>query len=172
MLDNLEQRLHVIDETNHARRASMWASVGSVPSSNGATAYYSPPQSMSQGPTMYQQRPPSMPPKQPSFGESGVPQQISPPLYYQTQPPMQSEQQYPAQPGLAYGQMHPQYQQGLPPVQPLDAGNSSYRAPSLPTAPGQQFAAWSGYGFSSGPDTLDEENAVPPNSFSRQTSKT
>jgi hypothetical protein len=36
---------------------------------------------------------------------------------------------------------------------------------SRPSHPNQQFASWSGYGGQgSAPDTLDEENAVPPNS--------
>lgn len=44
-------------------------------------------------------------------------------------------------------------------------GNSQAYALNRPNHPTQQFASWSGYGGPGGaPDTLDEENAVPPNS--------
>lgn len=163
MLENLEQRLHVLDETARARRVSTWSSSSSIPSSNGTAAYYSPPQSMQQGPTMYQQSAPTMAPPQASYGD---PQQTSPQMF-QHQPSMLPRQQYPVQPGPSYGQMGPpQYRQLQQPSQTVF--NSSYRQSSLPTAPGQQFAAWGGYGVSAGSSNLDEENAVPPNSNSWQ----
>lgn len=171
MLENLEQRLHVLDETAQARRASMWGSNGSVTSSNGTTAYYSPPQGVLQGLPMYQQATPQMPPKQHSYGDAPIAQQASPPLFHQ-HPPMQPGQQYTVQPGPAYGQPQGHFHQPQFPAQPISFGDPSYRPPSFTHAPGQQFAAWGGYGVSSGPDTLDEENAVPPNSQSWQRPKT
>lgn len=173
MLDNLQQRLHVLDETERARRASVWGSHGSASSSNGTAAYYSPPQSMSQGTAMYQPTAPQMPPLQQSYTDVGVSQQTNPSMYQQQQPPMQPQQQYFAPQAPPYAQMQQQYDRFQQPEQPVVFGNPLYRAPSHQTAPGSQFAAWSGYGgASSGPDTLDDENAVPPNSFSRQSSKT
>lgn len=164
MLDNLEQRLHVLEQTNQARRVSVWGSNGSISSSNGTvTSYYSPPQHVAHGHMTYQQPAPQMPSKQLSYGEPGMPQQSSPPLYQQ-QPPMQPRQQYPVLQGPSYVQTQPQYQQHPQAGQHITSDNPTYRQPSVPTAPGQQFAAWGGYASSSGPDTLDQENAVAPNS--------
>ena len=134
-------------------------------------AYYSPPQTLSQGPTMYQQQPPQMPPKQSSYGETAGPQQTSPSMFQQ-QPSMQPRQQYPVQQGPSYPQMQPHYQQPSQ-AQPVPFSNPTYHQPSVSVAPGQQFASWGGYGASAGgPDTLDEENAVPPNYNAWSRSKT
>jgi hypothetical protein len=79
----------------------------------------------------------------------------------QTSPPQQ--QPYPAQPFPQHYEMQQQYFQ-QPSGQTFEFSQVpiTHSHPSFSVAPRQQFAAWAGYGSSSGPDTLDEENAVPP----------
>lgn len=168
MLENLNQRLQVLNESEQqARRVSAWA--GSFSSSNGSTAYHSsPPQNTSQSHAVYQQTAPPRPSVQQGYSDPGQSQQTNAAMYQQP-PLVQPHQQYFATQAPQYAQMQQQYDRFQQPAY----GNPLFSAPAYQTAPGTQFAAWTGYGaVSSGPDTLDDENAVPPNSFSRQSSKT
>ena len=161
------------------RKQSMWGSTGSVPSSNGSISYSSPAQSVAQAANMYQQHQQTPPPLQQtsSYGEQAtMTQQINPPQFHQQphsyfpqQHQQQQHQQYPVYQGpysQPPAQPQPQQQQhyGLPQQQQFNFNEPVYHNPSFSTAPRQQFAAWSGYGGPSAPDTLDEENAVPPKS--------
>ena len=152
---------------NGMRRQSMWyGSVGSLPSSNGSIAYTSPSSSMSHVPAMYQQQHSSPPPMQqaPAYGGPPPGQQVSP----QPIPPQphmyQHQQQHPH--GHAYGQVPPPQNYGHP--QPQHPQQYNFNEPLYQTSrasrPSQQFASWGGYGGPAVQNTLDEENAVPPNS--------
>lgn len=186
MLEQLQQRLREIDEMKGMRKQSVWApqdsmrkrsvwagSVSSHPSSNGSISYSTPPQHMANG---YQQQP-SPPDLQQtlSYVDPGLGQRLSPSMY-PPQPdsyPQQQQQQFHVPHDSVYTQLQqdPQQQQpyasASPPQQTFNFNEPFYQSPpnaGSSTAPGHQFAAWTGY---SGPvvqDTLDEENAVPPKS--------
>ncbi|KAF2484314.1 fungal-specific transcription factor domain-containing protein [Neohortaea acidophila] len=185
MLEQLQQRLREIDEMKGMRKQSVWApqdsmrkrsvwagSVSSHPSSNGSISYSTPPQHMANG---YQQQSPPDLQQTLSFVDPGVGQRLSPSMY-PPQPdayPQQQQQQFHVPHDSVYTQLQqdPQQQQSYasasPPQQTFNFNEPFYQSPpnaGSSTAPGHQFAAWTGY---SGPvvqDTLDEENAVPPKS--------
>lgn len=169
MLEDLQRRLQEYDEeASKVRKASVWGSVSSVPSSTGSFSYYSPEQQrVSQASMSYaNQHPQSSPPGMQQSGSYTNQQHVSPPQYNQ-RPPMQ---QYPSQTDVQYTQPQQAYQQA-PVLQQQNsftftepAYNQTSRQPAFSTAPNHQFAAWAGYGGPSAPDTLDEENAVPPKS--------
>lgn len=160
MLEILNQRLR---ELEGPRRPSMFqhtSSSGSVHSSNGGSIGYQSPQSLPPGPAAYRQ--PSVTAfNMTSYGEHGRAPQASPQYHYQEKPfPQPPVQPYVAHPQANY------FQQAS--GQPFGFGGQAtmqqYQYPVQSTAPGPQFANWTGYGGPSVPDTLDEENAVPPNS--------
>lgn len=175
MLEELKQRLREMDEMTGVRKQSTWhhGSTGSIPSSNGSISYTSPAQSISHPAAMYQQHQQTPPPLQqtPSYGEAQMAQQISPPQFYQQphvyqQQQQQQPQQFPVQHGntFALQQPPPPQQHYQQPQQQFNFSEPVYHNASFPAAPRQQFANWTGYGGPSAPDTLDEENAVPPKS--------
>ena len=144
------------------RRPSMWQqtnSTGSVGSNNSGSTLSSP-QNSAVGYTMYQS-----PPRPGSYGDQTF---TSP----QFQPQQQQQdnnfqrrgstmpQNFPVQPGqhFNYGKS------GAPALGVAgDAHDQSQQQQLLKNAnPHSQFGAWGGYGGPSVPDTLDEENAVPP----------
>jgi hypothetical protein len=154
LLEDLEQRLR---EHDNNRRQSMWGSVGSNPSSNGSFSYYSP-QQVRMSNTSVGQAPQQTPPPLVHHSSSYDGQQVSPPLFQ----PQPSIPQYQPQHGMQYA--YPQQAFPPQPQQPFTFNEPVYRNTNFGTAPNQQFANWGGYGGPSVPDTLDEENAVPPKS--------
>lgn len=175
MLDELNSRLRELE--GPARRQSTWhGSTPSVSSTTGGSLSYggSP---LASGQSMYQT---SSPPLQHTPGSVHASMhQVSPPVQhyleqppvYQTTPPLAHGQ------GASYGQQHQQYQQQQPqsyfqqPVYSFNNGAPMATQPQQSAAqqarvnPASQFANWGGYGGPGGnPDTLDEENAVPPTS--------
>ena len=176
MLDDLSHRLRELDIMAGVRRPSMWqhtsstGSLGSIHSSQyqspphdsaqGQPVYSSPhnsaqgrplyqsPHNSAQGPQFYQQTAPAVQPMQSHTGYNEPLAHVSPPAH----------QHRPSIAGL-YGQpgAYP------PSLQQPSAAPRQQLPPQFP-APSQQFASWGGYSRASMPDTLDEENAVPPNS--------
>lgn len=165
MRENLNQRLRDMDDMTGRRRPSMWprapGSSGSVHSSSGSSSLpYTSPQSSALRPESYHQsaitssnltayEPPALPPTN-----------LPPQHHYTTgQMPQHStvaQRSYEIQPQMFQGHSGQRY--GFHHNMPF-----SHPHPSLgAAAPSQQFAAWRGYNDSSGPDTLDEENAIPP----------
>jgi len=155
--DNLENRLRELDGVERRRQASMWESTNSVVSSSGSVGYHSPPTLGPPGSMAYPEGTPQPLVKQPSYGEMSTGQHISPPQFHQ-----QPRQQFPVQHAMSFDQGQQQFQQPQQLQQSFDYGNASFGQNPWATAPGQ-FAAWSGYGTTPGPGTIDEENAVPPN---------
>ncbi len=169
-LEDLNRRLRECDEINGVhRRPSMWhhGSVGSNLSSNGSFSYTSPQQQHQQ---RVSQTSPGYMQSSPSGGQQQASsymdhQHVSPPQHYQQMAapqflPQQGSVQYVHQP-----QQQPTYQLAPQQQQPqqFTFNEPVYPAPpSFSAAPIQQFANWGGYGGPSVPDTLDEENAVPP----------
>jgi hypothetical protein len=156
VLDQLSQRLRELDDMPGMRRTSMWyGSNGSNPSSNGSIAYTSPTQSISHAPASYQHSQASPPPiQQPTT--YGLPQ----PNMYQNQyqhHPVQHSHTYGPGPTPPQQYRQPQFRQQFNFSEPV-----YHPKPAAPPPPNQQFAAWSGYGGPTVPNTLDEENAVPP----------
>ena len=145
----------------------MWyGSAGSLPSSNGSISYTSPSSSMSHVPTMYHQQQSSPPMQQAQATAYGAPptgQQMSPQAV-PPQPNMYPQQQQHPQHGHSYGQMPPPQHYHQPQPQQQFSFNEPVYQTNRPARPSQQFAAWGGYGGTTVQDTLDEENAVPPNS--------
>jgi hypothetical protein len=144
------------------RRPSMWPhtnSTGSVGSNNSGSTLSSP-QNSAVGYTMYQS-----PPRPGSFGE---PTFSSP--QYQPQPAQQGnnyqrrgstmQQAFPGQPAQQFNYSN----NGFAPIQGMAGGarDQSQQNPFKNANPHSQFGSWGGYGGPSMPDTLDEENAVPP----------
>lgn len=176
MLDELNRRLREIDEAHIARNQGMWGSVSSVPSSNGSISFYSP-HGVALAPTMQQQPLQPTPPalhQTPSYSEPALSRQVShekrqvsPEQFQQQQgmfPPPQSVQY-----GNAFAPPQPQPQQT--PQQHFQQIQQQYsfnepvfHAPAYLTAPHHQFGAWSGYAGPTVANTLNEENAVPPES--------
>jgi hypothetical protein len=160
MLEMLNQRLKEMEGVNGPRRPSMWqhtSSTGSAHSSQGSIPFPSP-QSLPPGPVAYRQ--PSVTAyNMTGYGEPSDVHQTSPPQHHYssapfTHQPMQPFEQY--QPPVGHGNPAPQFDYSVqPPVE---------RHPNFHVPPSQHFAAWGGHGSSApgGPDTLDEENAVPP----------
>lgn len=165
MLDELNLRLRSID--SNPRPPSMWhhSSTGSIGSSNGGSLSYGSPQHVAPAQGVYH-HPQQTPASIPAMPVHPV-QQISPPAQSYFQPPMQQ-----ASPPIA----PPHAAQSIPQQQPqFDPHQSLYNVNGLPSpphaqrfdAPASQFANWAGYrGVGGHPDTLDEENAVPPGSMS------
>jgi len=145
-----------MDEMAGRRRPSTWrrppGSTGSVP--------YTSPQSLAPGPMSY--CPPSSTAfnfaayEQPGLAHTSPPQQHQ---YTASQMPQHSaaaQQPYDIQSQLFQQPSGQQY--GFHQDRPL-----SHAHPSISAAtPSHQFASWGGYNSSSGPDALDEENAIPP----------
>lgn len=164
LLEDLTGRLRELEVRAGTRRPSTWhqSSTGSIGGNNGGSQYGSPHNS-AQGPLLYQSPPPmqnfAAPPARPAYGHAGSSQEYITTQYQQQQPafPQQGSnmpQSYPVQPpGYAAPQ---QYGFSDP--------SASITQPAFNTNPHSQFGHWGGYGGPSVPDTLDEENAVPPNS--------
>ncbi|EMD00960.1 hypothetical protein BAUCODRAFT_190769 [Baudoinia panamericana UAMH 10762] len=160
MAEQLNNRLREMDQAAGVRRPSMWthsSSAGSIHSSSGSVVYSSP-QSMPPGPAAYRQ--PSVTLWNMTSYDSQA-QQNNPPQHRYSgdrfsQPPMQPT-----------FELQPQHQLFQQPSGQTFNFNPQPQCPTSQTnahtPPFQQFAGWSGYTGPSVPDTLDEENAVPPN---------
>jgi hypothetical protein len=134
-------------------------STGSVGSNNSGSTLSSP-QNSAVGYAMYQS-----PPRPGSFGE---PTFSSP--QFQPQPTQQDsnyqrrgstmQQIFPGQPAQQFNYGN----NGFAPIQGMTGGarDQSQQNPFKNANPHSQFGSWGGYGGPSLPDTLDEENAVPP----------
>lgn len=159
MLENLHLRRRELQEMGR-RRPSLWhnSSTGSMGSSN-ASLYQRSPHNSAAGQTVYQQSPPQLQ-HNPSYGETAA-SQVSPPRY-QPQAAFQLPQ-YDYPPGIM-PQFVPTTQQAVAARQQFDINNrtQSFSNPAAYAPPSQQFAGWTGYEGPSAPDTLDEENSVPP----------
>lgn len=155
MLNHLYQRRRELDVMNGMRKQSLWQ--GSIASaSSGSISYSSPPQQIPQATNGYQQTPPQVQPTQHYLGNAGG-RQMSPPSFYPKHASSFSQpQEYWNMP---YSQPSQQYtqQSNVNFSEPAYQNTSAFGA-----APSQQFAAWGGYGGPVVQDTLDEENAVPP----------
>lgn len=178
MLEFLNNRRREMEDPHGsaARRPSMYhhsPSNGSIGSRNGGGSHhgsftYAPsPQTLPVGPSSYRQpsitgytmtnyntrhgQPQAMPPAFNTANPfSSAPEHRQP--HYS--PPVQPYRQMDS--GETYLPPH-QYTDLAPPFQPH---------PNFNTHPSHQFGAWGGYGAppaTGAPDTLDEENAVPPN---------
>lgn len=164
LLDDLNSRVRELEIMAGTRRPSMWqhtSSTGSIGSNNGSSRYGSPHNS-AQGQPLYQS--PQMAqnytvaPARAGYGDAST-------LQYYNPQPYQNPQQL-------YQQPSPNAQQVRPPGL-SQSGSQEYtytdataagQAPIFSMNPHSQFGTWGGYGGPSVPDTLDEENAVPPNS--------
>jgi hypothetical protein len=171
LLDELTGRLRELEVMAGTRRPSVWQtnSSGSIGSNNSGSAFGSPNNSVV-GQPMYQS-----PPAIQSFGDVSTASNYvaaGPSRTYNSSP------QYPPQDPNAYQRrgstMQPNFAR-RPSAVPLSApqqsqpysynnASSSMQPPVFNMNPQSQFGAWGGYGGPSRPDTLDEENAVPPNS--------
>lgn len=165
MLDELTGRLRELEIMAGVRRPSMWQHTGSTGSigSNPGSSHYGSPHNSVQGQAMYPSPPPMQqaaapPPPVPGYGDAGTahvsPPQFSQPLYQQ-----QPATTFPATFAVQPPHGHPNAQQPFS----FNDSSSSFANPGFNTAPHSQFGNWGGYGGPSVPDTLDEENAVPPN---------
>nr|POE71409.1 positive regulator of purine utilization [Quercus suber] len=169
MLDNLNQRVRDLDDMQGKRRPSMWLqhdSTGSTGSGSNGTMPYQP-STMSYASSPYSQPAAS---RGPSFGEAGQAPQGNPSHYFQQPYPYQQTDGYQARP-VQFDPQHVHkgdaYQAQL--VQPIPQFQTQAHQTSPPplsynAMPSHQFANWGGYTGPSHPDTLDEENAVPPTS--------
>jgi hypothetical protein len=170
MLEELKGRLRDLEIMAGARRPSMWhqKSTGSVGSNNESSHFGSPHNSV-QGQLMYPSPPalasPSAPPPSSGNYRDGT-ASLSPPQYFPPQPP-QLYQQSSASHAGTYAVQPPHTQPGAQQSYNFNEPASSFPNPAFDTAPHQQFGVWQGYDGASAPDTLDQENAVPPNSFNR-----
>jgi hypothetical protein len=150
------------------RRPSVWQtnSSGSIGSNNSGSTFSSPNNSVV-GQPMYQSPPPIQ-----GFGDASTTNNYvvaGPSRTYNSSP------QYQPQDQSAYQRRGSTMQQNfygrpsssqLSPPQQFNYNNapSSMQQPVFNMNPQSQFGAWGGYDGPSRPDTLDEENAVPPNS--------
>ena len=116
---------------------------------------------------VYQQNP-FVQQQTPGVTNAQMAQQASPPIY--PQPPAgpvgYNMAQFMANQGVQQQLQHfqqPVFDFSQAPTAAQQQQYSAYQGGAH--RPSAQFAAWEGYGGSGGrPDTLDEENAVPPNS--------
>lgn len=166
LLDELTGRLRELEVMAGTRRPSVWQtnSSGSIGSNNSGSAFGSPNNSVV-GQPMYQS-----PPAIQGFGDaSNAPNYVASGASraYNTSP------QYQLQDQNAYQRrgstMQPNFAR-RPSAVPMSASQTfnynaapSMQPPVFNMNPQSQFGAWGGYGGPSRPDTLDEENAVPPN---------
>ncbi|KAK6443267.1 hypothetical protein LTR95_000092 [Oleoguttula sp. CCFEE 5521] len=163
MLEELTMRLRELEIMAGVRRPSMWQhanSTGSV-GSNSSSQHFSSPHNSVQGQPVYQSPPPMQAHGISNYVDAGAAGQVSPPTY-----PPQAQQLY-QQPGSGYSTSFPgqvSYSQAPMQPQPFAYGDpsASFHRPSISTAPHSQFGNWGGYSGPSVPDTLNEENAVPP----------
>ena len=173
MLEELTGRLRELEIMAGVRRPSMWQHAGSTGSigSNGSGPHYASPHNSAQGQSLYSSPPPqamqaSPPPPGSGYQASTPPVQQYPVQYHQPQPYF--PQQAPAYPG-AYMQppahAHPQHRPSFSFNDPAAA----FPGQAVNTNPHAQFGAWGGYGGPAVPDTLDDENAVPPNTNAWET---
>lgn len=147
------------------RRPSMWqtSSSGSIGSNNSGGNLGSPNNSIV-GQPLYQSPPPI-----PNFADPHATSNyvatapFNPPSYQQQQPDAYQrrgssvQQDYSGRPSNS--------RQTMPQPFAYNSNATSMPQSSFPqTNPHSQFGAWGGYSGPSVPDTLDEENAVPPNS--------
>lgn len=162
MLDELNSRLR---ELEGARRQSVWQSSppGSVSSSSAGGVHYHSPSAMPPS-GLYQQ--PAMPLQTPApvLTHAHPSAHSSPPPYV----PQSSQQQAngPASFGMVDFSSPVSNYQAQPQPQFQPAMYNFAQAPNIPQhshRPSTQFANWGGYsGIGGQPDTLDDENAVPP----------
>lgn len=171
MLEELTGRLRELEIMAGVRRPSMWqhtASTGSI-GSNGSSNHYGSPQGSAQGQPLYQSPPPmqtGMTPPVTGYHENAPPVQQYPVQYHQPQ------HLYPQHaPGFSAPYAQAQAHAHTAPRATFNFNDPSAAFPghSLNANPHAQFGTWGGYGGPSMPDTLDEENAVPPNSSAWET---
>lgn len=158
LLDDLTGRLRNLEIMAGTRRPSMWQQSSSSSIGSNGNSQYGSPQNSAQGRPLYQSPPPMQnfgaPPTMPGYGDAGSSQQYSSPQYQQQQQNANIQQGFPVQPpGFSSSQQYG-----------FNDPSASMQQPTFTTNPHSQFGTWGGYGGPSMPDTLDEENAVPPNS--------
>ncbi|KAK3672286.1 hypothetical protein LTR78_007826 [Recurvomyces mirabilis] len=154
MHEYLNQRLREMEGSDPGRRPSMWhhaSSSGSVHSNPGSmgSIQFSPPQGLAPGPASYRQGSVTGF-NMAGFGDFGQ-VQTSPPAHHWSNTPFH------LQPGQPFEPQQQFYQTPFNFAEPPAAVD---RHPHANAPPSLQFAGWGGYGGSSGPDTLDEENAT------------
>ena len=166
LLDELTGRLRELEVMAGTRRPSVWQtnSSGSVGSNNSGSNFGSPHNSVV-GQPMYHSSPPI-----PSFGEAPNYVAAGPSRAYNSSPGYQPQD--PSAYQRRGSTMQPNFAR-RPSAVPMsgpqqqfsyNTASSSMQPPVFNMNPQSQFGAWGGYGGPSRPDTLDEENAVPPNS--------
>lgn len=167
LLDELTGRLRELEVMAGTRRPSVWQtnSSGSIGSNNSGSAFGSPNNSVV-GQPMYQS-----PPAIQGYGDVSTASNYvaaGPSRAYNSSP------QYQPQDQSAYQRrgstMQPNFARRPSAVPMSGPQQFSYNNPApamqppvFNMNPQSQFGAWGGYGGPSRPDTLDEENAVPPN---------
>lgn len=171
MLEELTGRLRELEIMAGVRRPSMWQHANSTGSigSNGSGAHYGSPNNSVQGQPLYQS-PPAMPtnptPPVTGYHENTPPVQHYPVQYHQPQ-------NLYAQQAPAYAASYSQQQShGHPAQRPsfnFNDPSAAFPGQAMNANPHAQFGAWGGYSGPSMPDSLDEENAVPPNSSAWET---
>lgn len=168
MLNELNSRSR---ELEGPRRQSMWQhhnSTGSIGSTQGGSQQYSSPPTVLTPPGgICQQNPFSAPQQTSGVTHAQMAPQVSPPLYHQQNvgPADYNMAQFMANQGVQQQQPHfqqPVFDFSQAPTAEQQQQYSAFQGGAH--RPSAQFAAWGGYGGPGGqPDTLDEENAVPPN---------
>jgi hypothetical protein len=168
LLDELTGRLRELEVMAGTRRPSVWQtnSSGSVGSNNSSSTFSSPHNSVV-GQPMYQSSPGiqgfgDMPPAN-NYVAAGPSRTFNSSPQYQPQDPnayqrrgSTMQQSYTGRPSSSQPSASQQFNYNPAPA--------SMQQPVFNMNPQSQFGAWGGYGGPSRPDTLDEENAVPPNS--------
>lgn len=169
LLADLTGRLRELEVLAGTRRPSVWQtnSSSSVGSNGSGSAFGSPNHSVV-GQSMYQSPPPMQ-----SFGDASATANYvaAPPARgYSSSPQYQQDQNSYQRRGSTIPQNYagrPSSAQLSPPAQQFGYNNASaplQQPQYFNMNPQSQFGAWGGYGGPSRPDTLDEENAVDPNS--------
>ena len=169
LLDELTGRLRELEVMAGTRRPSVWQtnSSSSIGSNNSGSAYGSPNNSVV-GQPMYQS-----PPAIQGYGDaSNAANYVAsgPSRAYNSSPQYQPQDQNAYQRRGSTMQPNFARRQSTVPMSAPQQFNynaaPSMQPPVFNMNPQSQFGAWGGYGGPSRPDTLDEENAVPPNAAS------
>lgn len=174
MLATLNQRLWNLDEIAGNSKPATWhhndSTAESVVSSNNSTGSYQP-SPMPYHPLPF---PHSTMPGSIGFGEIGRVPQVSPQQFPQ-QPYQYSQANIYQPPAAPAVQQVSSYQPQLPQMSSQPQLPQMSTQPQLPpqmstqsfmsnAPPSQQFANWSGYAGHAQPGSLDDEDAVPPES--------
>lgn len=164
MLEQLTERQRTFEVMAGMRRPSVWhnASQGSIGSDGSIGRSAASSISTQHNPSFGNISAPAVQPVQ--YASTASPPQLSPPLHHQAQlwqhsgsmptlyrPTSHSSTGNPAMHHFNSADAVPQFR--------VEAPNTF---PTLNAAPHQQFGAWGGYTAPHAPDTLDEENAIPP----------